>query len=369
MNTIRVIDICNAMDDWAPPALAYPWDRIGLQTGNPTDKVEKALVCLTVTRDALRAAKKINANMIIAHHPLIWDPLKTLREDDPAARLCLDLARANIACFTAHTNLDIAPGGVNDALADALGVLETRPLFSAEHLRRMKIVTFVPESHRERVRDALADAGAGVIGDYTHCAFNAPGVGNFLPGPAANPYLGEKSGINEESEWRIEMAADKARLTPIIKALYRAHPYEEPAFDVVPLDNPVTHQGLGLVGLLERKTAWSDFVARVAKTIGSLQVYGERRKAVRRVALLGGSGGSYVERLPGDVDVYVTGDISYHEAQAALLRGVSCIDAGHAGTELPVLDVIARRLKRAFPGLGFRIYKEPPMGRMVSLKN
>ena len=356
------------MDDWAPPALAYPWDRIGLQTGSPTAKVEKALVCLTVTQDAVRAAKKMNINMIIAHHPLIWDPLKALREDEPAARLCLEVARANMACFTAHTNLDIASGGVNDALADALGMAETQPLFPAEHLRQIKIVTFVPESHRALVRDALAAAGAGVIGDYTHCAFNAPGVGNFLPGATANPYLGEKGSVNEEPEWRIEMAADKARLTPIIKALYQAHPYEEPAFDVVPLENQVAHQGLGVVGLLEHKTTWTDFVARVANTLGPAQVYGERRKAVRRVALLGGSGGAYVERLPGNVDVYVTGDISYHEAQSALLRGIPCIDAGHAGTEMPVLEVIARRLKQTFPRLGLRIYKEPPLGRMVSRK-
>lgn len=360
--------ICAFMNTWAPPGLAYPWDRVGLQTGNPSRHVETVLVCLTVTREALAAALRAKAEMIIAHHPLIWTPLKTLCQDAPTATLCLELVRADIACFAAHTNLDIAPGGVNDALAGRLGLRDGVPLFRDEHLQQVKVVTFVPESHRNMIRDALAGAGAGVIGDYTHCSFNAAGTGTFLPGDAANPYLGGKGVVNQAPEWRLEMVADKARLSLIIKALYQAHPYEEPAYDIIPLENPNKALGLGVLGHLEKKTSLAAFSRHVCRVLGleHVHVYGAGNKAVASVAALAGSGGSYIERLPEDVDVYVSGDISYHAAEAALLRGIPCIDAGHRGTELPIVDGIAKRLRKEFRGLAVKTFKERAAARLVT---
>ncbi len=358
--TITVRDISAYMDNWAPPGWAYPWDRVGLHTGSPTQNVERILVCLTVTPAVVASAKRAGASMIVAHHPLVWAPLKTLREDNPHTRLCLDICRANIACFAAHTNLDVAPDGVNAALAEKLQLEDKAILFPEPHLDQVKIVTFVPDTHQRAVCNALAEAGAGVIGEYTHCSFSAPGVGAFLPGASTTPFVGAKNIVNEEPELRVEMLVDKARLAGVVQALYDAHPYEEPAYDIVTLENKNERAGLGMTGALPHALPLRDFADYVRDALAApyVKVHGSGRKKVRRVAVLGGSGGDFVTRLPEAIDAYVTGDISYHHGETARLRGIACLDAGHYATELPIVGIIAARLRKAFPTLGVTLCGE-----------
>ena len=333
--SIFVGDVVRAMDAWAPQDLAYEWDKVGLHIGSLDTPVTRVMICLTVTEAAFRAARRARAEMIVAHHPLIWEPLKALHTDAPHTRLCLDIAKAGMACFAAHTNLDVVPDGVNGVLAGALGVETTDFLFKAQHARMVKLVCFVPERHLAAVRDAVCAAGAGGIGNYTHCTFSSSGTGTFLPGAEADPYSGKKGVVNEEPERRFEVLVPKEVLFPVIGSMLKAHPYEEVAYDVIPVENQNPEAGLGRMGYLEKPRNLETFAKRVchALHLDHARVIGAPKKKIKYVGLLGGSGGGEMAKLPGGIDVFVTGDVKYHDALEAAERGIAVIDAGHRGTD------------------------------------
>lgn len=349
---VTVKDIAASMDRWAPQGLAYDWDRVGLQVGTPSHEVSRVLTCLTPGRDALSAAKKSGANLVVAHHPLVFKPLPHLRADHPVVRLCLDYHEAGIAVFTAHTNLDLVPGGVSHVLAETLGLERRRPLFPANHAGLVKLITFVPDAHVDRMRDATSHAGGGVIGNYTHCTYSSAGEGTFLPGEGATPFLGTVGAVNREPERRFEIVVQQARLAEVLQAMKEAHPYEEPAYDVVPLSNQDGNLGLGARGELPGAgMSLDDFAGLVRQRLKceSLRVVRAKKKNIRRVAVLGGSGGGDIGRIPYDIDCYVTGDVKYHDADLARDRGLPVIDAGHVGTELPIVPVMAEYIARCHP--------------------
>lgn len=365
--SVLVRDVCNALETWAPAGFAYEWDRIGLSVGSMGSPVSRVLVCLTITREVFGKARQLGAEMIVSHHPLVWEPLRTLRTDNTHTRLCLDIAKANIAVFSAHTNLDVVPGGVSHLLAARLGVKDVRPLFPVEHARMLKLVAFVPESHLRQVRNAVSEAGAGVIGEYTHCSFSTPGTGSFLPSAQANPFSGEKGKVNEEPELRFETLVPEARLATVMAALRAAHPYEEIAYDLVTLKNTDTLMGLGVRGEIQRPVTLSSLARRVREKleVGHVRMIGKGSRKVKRVALLGGAGGGSITRLPEDIDVFVTGDVKYHDACDALERGIGVIDAGHAGTEWLIVPAIAEYLKSRLTTLRVKAYREPELFHVV----
>lgn len=353
--------LCDAMEAWAPAALAYDWDAVGLQTGQPSQPVQRVLTCLTITEDAVRRAERWGAQMIVAHHPLVFRPMKNLRTDDPHTALCLRIAAANIACFAAHTNLDVVPQGVNTLLADDLGLLEVTPLIPAPGAGQVKLVTFVPETHLAVVREALANAGAGQIGAYSECSFSTPGTGTFRPDDTANPFSGRVGALNEEPERRLEMLLPRVLVPAAIRALRDAHPYEEPAYDIVPLENRDPRFGLGARGVLKSPTPLRAFAehVRAALKLQHVRFVGQPNTKVRTVAVCGGAGGGEIPRVPRDIDVYVTGDLKYHEADSARERGLALIDAGHVGTERNIATKIARYLRKAVPGIETKAVVEP----------
>jgi dinuclear metal center YbgI/SA1388 family protein len=358
---MKASDIIAVMDAWAPPALAYSWDKCGLATGDPAQRVTGVVTCLTVTREVLAAAKRAKAQMIVAHHPLIWDPLKSLRRDDPRAALAIDIAAAGIACYSAHTNLDVVMDGVNHVLARRIGLRNTKTLFGAPQAEQWKLVTFVPESHLTAVRDAVCAAGAGGIGKYTHCTFSAPGTGTFKPLAEANPFSGKKLEINEEAERRFETIFPKHRLPDVLAALRKTHPYEEIAYDLVKLQNDDPNVSLGLRGELAKPITLSTFAEQVRKQLGiaHVRVVGDAKRKVSTVAVMGGAGGSSAAEVPDGVDVFVTGDVKYHEALDATERGLALIDAGHHGTEKWIVPAMADHLKAKLRGLRATSYVEP----------
>lgn len=351
---ILVKDIIASMEQWAPAGWAYEWDRVGLHVGTPSMEVQRVLTCLTPNRDVLLAAKKAGAQLVVAHHPLVFKPLPHLRADHPVVRLCLDYHEAGVAVFSAHTNLDVARGGVSHVLARLLGLQDCRPLFPVSHASLVKLVVFVPDSHLDLLRDALSKAGAGHIGNYTHCSFSAAGEGTFLPGSGATPFVGTAGIVNRETERRFEMLVHKARLGSVLPAMQAVHPYEEPAYDIIPLENSDAEIGLGVRGTLPDKGMSLDaFAEQVRQRLNaeSLRIVRTKKKAVRQVAVLGGSGGGDIARIPYDIDCYVTGDVKYHDADLARDRGLPVIDAGHVATELPIVPVMAEYLAAKHPGL------------------
>ncbi len=359
---MNVRDICEALDELAPSALAYEWDRCGLAIGDPEWDVNRILVALTVTPEAAAAARKQRVQMIVSHHPPIWEPLTALRFDEPHARMCLDLAQARIACYAAHTNLDVAPGGVNDVLADALSLVRRTRLF-VEQGAQVKLVTFVPAAHLAAVREALCEAGAGLIGDYSHCTFNTPGTGTFLPSEHANPFSGERLALHEEKECRLETIVPRSRIRSVVKALQRAHPYEEVAYDVTRLENRDRNIGLGVRGELPDTVTLGEFAQRLctALDVSHVRVVGDPARPIRNVAVIGGSGSNRIGEIPHGIDALVTGDVSYHNALKAQENGLAVIDAGHVATERLILPILARYLKKRFKTLKVATWDEPEL--------
>lgn len=357
---MKVCDVVSALERWAPSHLAYDWDKSGLSIGEPGATVDGVLVALTVTRETFRRAVDAKVQMIVSHHPILFEPIKALRTDHPLVRLCLDLAVAGIACYSAHTNLDVAPRGVSHILARQLGLEPVGPLFAGEQGEQVKLVTFVPETHLDSVRTAICDAGAGIIGDYTYCTYSGLGQGTFLPGAGTDPFLGRKGELNVEDERRIESVVLRARLDGVLDALRRAHPYEEPAYDVIPLLNKDSGIGLGARARLPEPTTLRAFAAEVMERLGvtHVRVVGDPASSVRNVGILGGSGANSLGRLPRNMDVFITGDVKYHDALDAATRGLAVIDAGHSGTEKWVVPALAEYLRRECAGIAVSTYVE-----------
>lgn len=366
--SVTIKQVCQAMERWAPSGLAYDWDRVGLQIGDPNASVSTVLTCLTVTEEVVRRAEKVGAELIVAHHPILFRPLKSLRSDDPHTRLCLRLVAAGVGVFVAHTNLDVVPGGVNALLADTLGLKGVTPLVPVPTSGQVKLVTFVPEGDLDTVRQALSDAGAGQIGDYDGCSFTTSGTGTFRPGKDSNPVAGRKGVLNHEAELRLEMLVPEVLLSAAVSALRGAHPYEEPAYDVLVLKNRDGRYGLGARGMLEKPLSLGDFAQKVRSDLklSHVRMVGTPTRKVQRVAVCGGAGGGEIGHLPKDIDVYVTGDLKYHEADSAREQGLALIDAGHVGTERGIAPHMARYLRKALSGIAVKPIVEGEIFQVVT---
>ncbi len=345
--------IMDAMDKLAPRNLAESWDNVGLLVGSPAQDISKVLVALDVTLPVAEQAVAMGADMIIAHHPLIFKGITNVRTDLPHGRLLSRLLKADIAVYTAHTNLDIAPGGINDILASKLGLQGIEPLAVTTSERLLKLVVFVPETHVEQVRLAIAAAGAGHIGNYSHCTFQVAGTGTFVPLEGTNPFIGKQGKMEYVAEFRVETILPEKISRRVIKAMLKAHPYEEVAYDLYPLTNEGTIFSLGRIGKLSSPMDLAGFATQVKKAlaINFVSVCGPHDKLVKKIAVCGGSGASLIHKAVfAGADVLVTGDVKYHEAQDALAAGMAVIDAGHFATEQPVAAYIAEYLKQCSTG-------------------
>ena len=238
-------EIMDIMERLAPCQLAEEWDNVGLLIGDPGDRVEGVLVSLDLTAPVLAEASAKGANLILVHHPPIFRPLKELRTDTPLGKLLADVLKEKMQVYAAHTNLDVAPLGVSQQLARKLELVETRILQPAGEDKLFKLVVFVPESHEAHVRKSLGDAGAGWIGNYSHCTFRTAGKGTFRPLEGADPFLGRVGQLEEAAEYRLETIVPQSRLQEVIKAMLASHPYEEVAYDLYPLSNRGRAYGLG----------------------------------------------------------------------------------------------------------------------------
>lgn len=331
----RVQDLIGLVNGLFPPSLAEEWDNVGLQVGDPASRLQRVMVCLDVSAEVLAEAKEAGATAVLSHHPLIFRPLKSLTPKDETGKLLLQAAQSGIAVLCAHTNLDRAAGGLNDWLAGRLGVDKAEPLATGGG-KLLKLVIFVPEDHQEQVAEALFAGGAGSIGAYDRCSFRTEGTGTFRPGVGSSPFVGAPGVDESVREVRLETVVPQDRLSKVLGKMQKAHPYEEIAFDLVPLANQRTDVGLGRLGRLPQRTTLSSFAATVKKALGvpSLRVVGDPKQAVAKVALCGGSGASLLsEAARRGADVLVTGDVKYHEAKAAQSQGLALIDAGHFATE------------------------------------
>ena len=339
--------VMEALDAMAPRCLAESWDNVGLMAGSPAQEVHKLLVCLDVSEKLVKRAVQDGCDMIVSHHPLFFKPLKNLRTDLPQGRLLQLLMENKIAVFSAHTNLDIASGGVNDVLAELLGLENIQPFAVTGKEEMVKLVVFTPQAQAGLIQEAIGNAGAGHIGRYSHCSFQTAGQGSFLPLAGAQPFIGQPGHLETVMEVRLETILPVRLQNKVIKAMLKVHPYEEVAYDLYPLENAGAVMSLGRIGQLPETVAVEDFAQKVKQVLpgDTVRLVCGGRRMVRKIALCSGSGAEFIAKAAYmGADVYVTGDVKYHDAQKAEQLGIHVIDAGHFGTEMPIVRILAEKL-------------------------
>ncbi|MFM7051445.1 MAG: Nif3-like dinuclear metal center hexameric protein [Planctomycetota bacterium] len=369
---LPLADIVRALGMHAPLALAEPWDKVGLLVAGDGRPVSRALLAIDLVPEVLDEARAAGAELVIAYHPLLFKPLERLDGATWQGRVAIAAVRAGIAVYSPHTALDAVAGGVNDWLVDSLAgeAAPRRPIKpAAARSPGFKLVVFVPLDAADRVRDALAAAGAGVIGDdsrYTHCSFAAAGQGTFLGGEGANPAVGKAGRLERVQELRLEMAVPANALAPAVSALRDAHPYEEPAFDIFRMEpdpsarGASANAGAGRIATLAQPMT-SDEVARgleqplgVVRTDIARASDPSRRHAV--VAFCAGSGSSLAESAAAEgATLFVTGEASHHDVLHARSLGLDFVLAGHTSTERGYLPRYARALAQRIAGVEFLV--------------
>lgn len=353
-----VAEILKKLNEIAPPHLAFPNDPIGLQLGDMARSVQACVVCLDVTPEVVEFAVSENAQVIISHHATIYHPISQLTGDSLTVRVVSLAMRNDIALICAHTNWDAARGGINDTLAERLGLKDVRPFGDDITLKNLKLVTFIPGDAVEKLLDALASVECGVIGLYRRCAFVSGGRGTFEPMEGANPFIGKVGGREVVDELRVEMLVPDHRKNDAVLALYENHPYDEPAYDLYELANDVSFS-LPRMGELGGEMKFADFSVMVGDRLGSaVRTYGGADVLVKRVGVIGGAGGSYWERaMRAGCDVLVTGEVRHHEGVASASAGFCLLEAGHYATEQPGMSAMRERLSKEMGEVRFVLYE------------
>lgn len=353
----KLSDIVGIINKIAPPALAEDWDNVGLQVGDPGSGIERIMVALDPCPEAVNAAITSSCQLLLTHHPLIFKPLKRISTADETGRLIHLAIAARLAIVSLHTNYDITTNGVNDLLARALGVTSSQPLKVSHREELLKLTVFVPVSHHDALLKALLPF-SWLSGKYADCSFTTSGQGTFRPLAGASPYIGKMGERESVEESRLELLIRKADLQPALKSLRKAHPYEEPAFDIIPLLNEGLQSGIGRIGLLQSRPLLKDFADDIKKALGctSLRIVGNPEQRVSKLALCGGSGAFLIHEAAREgADLLVTGDIKYHDAREAEALGLALIDAGHFATERLMIDGLSTQLEKALKCRKFEI--------------
>ncbi len=348
---VCLADIIGLLNRLCPPDLAEEWDNVGLQVGDLSAKIGKILVCLDAEEIAIEEARRHGAQLIISHHPLIFKPLKRLSPTDMTGRVLFQAIKEDIAVVSAHTNLDRAADGLNDWLAERLGVKDCLPLESPVEGHYYKLIVYVPLGHENQVRDAVLAAGAGHIGAYDYCSFSTRGTGTFRGSSGTQPFIGTPGDIEATEEVRLETIVPAPLLNKAVSRMLKAHPYEEVAYDLIPLANERPDVGLGRIGYLDKTVSLQSFAEQVkaALQLSSLHLVGDLAQKIGKVAVCGGTGMSlFASAARRGADCLVTADIKFHEAQRARSEGVALIDAGHFATEQIMVAELSRRLKKEF---------------------
>lgn len=357
MKKVNGYEIISLFEQWSPKRYAEDWDPVGLHIGQLNRPVEKVIITLDVNETVVEEAIEKGSNLIIAHHPPIFSPLKHIWTDTPQGRLIEKCIKHDISVYAAHTNLDVAPGGVNDLLASRLGLADTEVMKPTISDPLYKLAVFCPVEHADRLREVLARSGAGALGDYAGCSFTSTGIGRFTPSAGADPFIGEVGKTEEVAEERIEVVLPGPLRSKVLTAMLAAHPYEEPAYDFFVLDQRTEEFGLGRVGRLPEAMELNEFARFVKKALDvpAVRIVGDSTKLVRKIAVLGGSGSKYISAAKRKgADVFVTGDMDFHSAQDAELMDLAIVDPGHH-VEKVMIEGVARYMKQACLEKGYDV--------------
>jgi dinuclear metal center YbgI/SA1388 family protein len=352
--------VLSEIERLAPADLAEEWDHVGLQVGAPAQALRRVRVALELTPTLFPLLAAERDTLWVTHHPLLFRPIAAVRTDTPPGSYVAALLSGGHALVACHTNWDKAPGGSDDALALALGLVDPRPLRPSER-PQFRISVLVPDDALDPVREAMAQAGAGESERYRRASFAIAGEASFEPRPGARPARGEVGVFSLHGEHRLEMVTGPDTLDQVVRALLAAHPYEEPAYAVERLYRGTPFGGLGRIGELVETTTLGALVFDVAEALSTpgVRVVGDPQRRVRRVASVAGSGRSLIgDAARAGADVLVTADIGHHDARLAADLGLAIVDAGHRETEEPGARALARRLFRRLSDAGVDVAVE-----------
>jgi dinuclear metal center YbgI/SA1388 family protein len=353
---MNVKSICELIEEVAPLALQESYDNAGLLVGDSQMEITSVLLCIDITEEVVEEAIQKKCNLIISHHPLIFTGLKHLTGQNLVQRCVAKAIKNDIAIYAAHTNLDNVLQGVSGKMAEKIGLKNLR-ILQPKRNNLLKLITYVPQLHSYRVRQALFEAGAGHIGNYDSCSFNIEGSGTFRANEDAQPFVGNINELHSEPETRIEVILPEYLKFKVLESLLKSHPYEEPAYDFIPLKNDWNEVGAGVVGELEVAEDEAAFLLRL-KTV--FQVLAIRHtdflnKKIKRVALCGGAGSSFLpDAISAGADVYISGDFKYHEFFDAEKR-ILIADIGHFESEQFTKDIFYEIITKKMPTFAVQI--------------
>jgi len=358
--SIRVVDIIRIMETIAPVSLAEEWDNVGLQVGQKDWPVRTVWIALDPLPDVVAAACKKDVDLLITHHPLLFQPLRSIDFSSPVGSIINLAARHRIAIFAAHTNFDNAAGGINDVLARRIDLKNLKVLGGSGEPENYKLVVYVPVEYEQKVLDAIFETEAGQTGAYTCCSFRNNGKGTFKPGSSAKPFIGKPNEISQINEVRIETVVPRNDLKSVIERIRENHPYETMAYDVYPLlsfESRSTEErsGLGRVGELAEKKELTSFALYIKEKLGlkSVKVVGKPNLSVYKAAVCAGSGSSLMnDFFSSGAQVFISGDLRYHDARAVEAANLGLIDIGHFASEHLIVDVLAERLNKILSETG-----------------
>lgn len=353
---MRIKEIVSSIEQFAPVSYQESYDNSGLIVGEYNKEVSGVLICLDVIETVVEEAISKGANLIIAHHPIVFKGLKRFNGNNYVERTLMLAIKNDIAIYAAHTNIDSVRGGVSERICDLIG-LKNKKILSPVKDDLKKLVSFVPAEYADKVKEALFSVGAGSIGNYDSCSFSAEGTGSFKAGENTNPFVGEKGKIHFENEHRIETIFPKHLKGKVIGALLDSHPYEEVAYDIYPIENSNFDAGFGMIGDLEISENSVDFLKRIKKIFRSGCVRHTKiiKKELKKVAVCGGSGSFLLQKaLSAKADIFITGDFKYHEFFDAEGK-IIIADIGHYESEQFTRDIFYEIVTKKFPNFAVHI--------------
>lgn len=360
---MKIKDIAAEIEKIVPLELAQDCDNVGLLIGDGSRNVKNILLTIDITKEVVAEARRLKTDLIISYHPVIWDGLKQVTGDGPSG-VVYDLIRSGISVYSIHTALDSATGGVNDGLAEIVGIVDGEPIgdyVESPAGDNYKLVVFVPVKAVAKVSNAVFAAGAGIIGNYSHCGFAAEGQGSFLPLEGAKPTIGKRGKIEKVPEIRFETVVPADKLSGVIAAMKKAHPYETLAFDRYKLHESQSKFGLGRIGKLTKPMQLDKIIARIKRQTGAkaMGIIGRGKRLVKKAAVCAGSCGKIINSvIAAECDLYVTGELKHHHALAAQEAGLTCICLSHSVSERFILKKFAKQLQDRLKQVNIKISKK-----------
>lgn len=340
---MRLRDLIKVIEEKYPTNLAYDWDNVGLLVGDWDSEINKVLVSIEANEKLIEEAIENDIDLIVTHHPFIFSKIKRITTSELKGKLIHKLIKNDIAIYSMHTNFDIANEGLNDYFMSLLGIEKSEILDVTYSEQLYKLAVYVPKDYADTVRLKMCEAGAGFIGNYSHCSFNIDGKGTFMPKEGTNPFIGAINSLETVEEIKVETVVPKKVLNSVLNEMLKSHPYEEVAYDLYKIENKGEVFGLGRIAKLDKKMNLEELAQLVKEKLNMnyIRVVGDLNSDITKIAVVTGSGSSYVkDAKKSGAQVLITGDLKYHEAQDALDIGMNIIDCGHFESEYIFKDIM-----------------------------